>query len=85
MTDLFGAEPQRAQFKDIRNTLDSVAEEKAVLALELGSLINKPPKAVINGSVQVTRAWREAREKAAKVAKSSRSSVNDLRSAISSM
>lgn len=63
----------------------SIAEQKAELALRLGRLINTVPDSVKNGSVQVVRQWRAARDKAAKVAGSSRSSVQELESAISSM
>ena len=53
-------------FKDMRNTRESVAEEKARLYLELGSLIKAPPSRVINGSVQIVREWQAARAAAAK-------------------
>jgi hypothetical protein len=81
--DIFGETPPVRPFKDIRNWRSSVAEDKAELALVLGHLLNKVPPSVRDGSVQVVREWREAREKGAKVAASTRSSVQDLRSAIS--
>jgi hypothetical protein len=85
-TDIFGTPPPVArEFKDIRNWRPSVAEDKAELALVLGALLNKVPPSVVAGSVQVVRQWREAREKAVKVAGSSRSSVQQLQSAISDM
>lgn len=62
-----------------------MAEDKARLCLELGALINKVPASIRNGSVNITRQWRDDREKAAKVAASSRSSVQELHSAINSM
>lgn len=86
-SDWVGNTPPDAvrQFKDIRNTRDSVAAEKARLSLELHQLMKKPPAKVVNGSVQVVRRWQAAREAARKVAGSARSSTQDLRSAINSM
>jgi hypothetical protein len=72
-------------FKDIRNTRESVAEEKARLVMELGWLFRSPPPSVVNGSIQKVRQWTAAREAARKVAASARSSAHDLRSAITSM
>lgn len=86
-TDWVGGGINRAPkpFKDIRNTRESVAQEKARLCLELGALIKHPPPAVINGSVQIVREWTAARAAAAKVAASSRSSGQELRTAINNM
>lgn len=72
-------------FKDIRNTKSSIAEEKAMLLLDLGSLLKSPPDKVINGGVKITREWVAARAAAAKVAGSSRSSSQELRTAINNM
>lgn len=72
-------------FKDIRNTRESLAEEKARLCLELGGLIKRAPPKVVNGSVQTVREWQQARAAAAKVAASSRSSGQELRTAINNM
>jgi hypothetical protein len=77
--------PQAKPFKDVRNTRESVAEEKARLCLELGALIKRPPASVVNGSVQSVREWQAARAAAAKVAGSSRSSGQELRTAIGNM
>ena len=85
-TDWVGAPEVAAKpFRDIRNTRESVAEEKARLAMELGLLLKKPPACVINGSVQIVRSWTAAREAARKVAGSARSSTHDLRSSINAM
>lgn len=80
-----GPQTDEKPFKDIRNQRSTVAEEKARLCLELGVLINRVPQSVRNGSVNITRQWRADRDKAAKVAASSRSSVQELNSAINSM
>lgn len=79
-------EPQRKPFKDIRNTRESSAEEKARLALELGEMCNKCPASIKNGgSVNEVRNWKHAREYAMKVAGNKRASINDLTAAINSM
>jgi S-adenosylmethionine synthetase len=84
--DLFGNDSGGiGGFKDIRNQREAIAKQKAELLLQLGRLINKPPPGVVNGSIQVTRQWQKARAEAAKVAKSQRASVNDIKSAISKM
>jgi hypothetical protein len=72
-------------FKDIRNWRPSVAEDKAELALILGRLLTRVPTSILAGSVQAVRQWKEERDKAQKVAASSRSSVQQLRSAISGL
>jgi len=41
--DLFGFEPPRAKFTDIRNQRESIAEEKARLCMELNELCRTPP------------------------------------------
>lgn len=43
MSDLFGYEPPQVPFKDIRNTRESVAEEKARLCMRLNELCRTPP------------------------------------------
>lgn len=43
MTDLFGYAEPAAPFRDIRNTRESVAEEKARLCLELNAICKTPP------------------------------------------
>ena len=80
-----GPQAEPRQFKDIRSTRPSVAEEKAAKCLELGALLKRPPAAVVNGSVNVTREWQAARAAASKVAGSSRSSVQELSAAINNM
>ena len=80
-----GDQPQQA-FRDIRNTRPSAAEEKALIALELGRPINSiPPFIKSGGTVADVRDWKKLREECAKVAKSSRASVQELRSACSRM
>jgi hypothetical protein len=84
--DWIGGEKPGARFKDVRNTRPSIAEEKAELALRLGDLINKaPPALAAGGSINAVREWRVARAAAAKIAGNSRSSVQELTSAISNM
>lgn len=80
-----GALPARAFLGQVKDTNDRVAEEKARLNLELGKLMNKPPHSVVNGSVQLTRRWVEARKKAEKVVKSTRQTVPELQGAVSMM
>jgi hypothetical protein len=72
-------------FRDIRNTRPSAAEEKAALCLTLGGLCNRIPPSINSASIDKVREWRSARDKAAKVAASKRSSISDLTAAISSM
>lgn len=83
--DWVGEAPAPKAFKDIRNTRPTVAEEKAELALKLGRLCNKVPPSINGASVDGVRAWRKARDAAAKVAASKRSSVQELTAAISNM
>lgn len=72
-------------FKDVRPTRPSCAEEKAVLLLELGSMLRVVPVSVRNGSVNYTRAWKTVRNEAAKVAAAARSSTQQIRTAINSL
>ena len=84
--DWVGNEPQPRPFRDIRNTRESAASEKARLCFELGELINKIPPAIKRGgSINDVREWRHARDEAAKVAGKSRSSAQELRTAINRM
>lgn len=83
--DWVTGEPQRPPFKDIRNQRDAVAEEKATLCRLIGHACNRPPSTVVNGSIDITRRWMDARKSAMKVAGSRRSSVHELTSALSSM
>lgn len=86
-SDWVGDTPPRVAkpFKDIRNTRPTVAEEKAQLLLQLGALIRACPASVRDGSVNKVRAWLVIRGAAAKVAGSSRSSTQQIRTAINSM
>lgn len=85
MTDLFGFEPAKAAFRDIRNQRDSVAEEKARLCLELNKLCNKVPERIRNADIRLTREWVSALERARKVLGSKRSSVAELKSELENM
>jgi hypothetical protein len=85
MSDLFGFALPTRPFKDIRKQRDSVAEQKAAYALELGLLLRKPPAAVIDGGVELTRRWRKEAEKAKAVVGNKRSSVHDLTRTIATM
>jgi hypothetical protein len=79
-------EPQRKPFKDIRNTRETSAEEKARLALQLGVMCNTcPPSIKSGGSVNDVRNWKHARAEAMKVAGNKRASVHELTAAINSM
>lgn len=83
--DFVGA-PDPAPFRDIGNTRDSTAEEKARLCLRLGNLIKSiPPRIKTGGSVNDVRQWRDDHAKSVKVAGNARSSTQELRSAISRM
>jgi len=80
-----GVAAAQKPFKDIRNTRPSVAEEKAMLLLDLGAMLKKPPDKVINGDVKISHEWVAARAAAAKIAGSSRSSSQEIRTAINNM
>lgn len=73
------------QFKDVRNTRPSAAEEKAALCLELGRLCLKVPDCVAQGSVEKTREWIAAQSAGLKLVKSARPSVPMLTAAIRTM
>lgn len=83
--DLFGYTPPRAAFVDIRNTRDSVAEEKATLCMQLGELCRKVPPGICNASVEKTRAYMHTRARAMKVLSAKRSSRTELSEAIKNM
>ncbi len=80
-----GPQPKPPPFRDIRNTRPTVAEEKAILAKQLGELSRKAPPNCLDWSVQRTREFRDACDKARKVAGAQRSSVHELRSALNSL
>lgn len=85
--DFVGAPEQApSPFRDIGNTRDSTAQEKARLCLELGRLIRAiPPQIKSGGSVNDVGAWKDDLAKSTKVAGSARASTQELRSAISRM
>lgn len=85
MIDLFGHAAPVKPFRDIRNQRDSVAEEKAVLCMQLRELVTKAPPKVLSGSIQLTRQWVAAQAKAMKVLGSSRSTVPDLQTQVNTM
>ena len=79
-------EPPPKKFKDIRNTQDAVAEEKARLCKAIGDVCNyRLPESVKAGSVNAVREWKKAREESMKVAGNKRASVNELSAALSNM
>lgn len=80
-----GVQEQRKPFRDIPNTRQTIAEQKAELALELGRLCSLVPHSVSNGSINRTQEWLSARAAAAKTAGNKRSSVQALTAAISNM
>lgn len=82
--DWVGA-PQSKPFKDLPNMRASVAVRKAELMLKLGALINKAPPHHSIDTIQKTRAYQKSRKVSAKVAGSSRSSVQEIESAIHRM
>lgn len=83
--DLFGYSPPIPPFTDIRNQRDGVAEEKAVLCMQLGELCRKVPAAICNSGIEKTRAFMHARTRALKVLNSKRSSRTELAEAIKQM
>lgn len=80
-----GPEPAQRFLGQTTNTRESSAAEKAQLCLALGYLMKKPPPAVVNGSVQLTRRWLCDLRKAKKVARSTKCTAPELRGAISMM
>lgn len=72
-------------FRDIRNTRPSVAEEKAILARDLGLMARKIPKAYQDWSVNRVREFVAAQKKAIKLAAGKNSSVPDLTSAMTNL
>ena len=84
-TDWVGDKSPRA-FKDIRNTRESSASEKARLCLELGELCKKIPGAIKSGgTVNKVREWKSDQAAAMKIAGNARASEHELRSAITNM
>jgi hypothetical protein len=83
--DLFGHVAERAPFVDIRNQRESVAEEKARLAMELNTLCKRPPQFLSTASIQTVRQWREAHKVAMSTLKSKASSRGELLKAIDSL
>ena len=59
MTDLFGFEPERAPFIDIRNQRDSVADEKAQLCKLLNEMLRKVPGGIGGASVNRVRQYKK--------------------------
>jgi len=80
--DLFGHVQPKPEFRDIRNTRPTVAEEKAALCLELSRLCRVAPKSVAQGSINTVRAFTGELSRARKVLNKKTSSANDLRGAI---
>jgi hypothetical protein len=55
--DFFGGGEVEAPFRDIGNTRDSTAEQKAMLVLRINRAAASVPPKVLNGSIQATRTW----------------------------
>lgn len=85
LLDLLGHEQPRADFKDIRDTRESVAQRKAELLMRLGALIRKVPPCVLGGSIQITQQWAADQKAAAKIAGAKAASVPDIERAIATM
>lgn len=84
--DLFGlVQAPAAPFRDIRNQRDSVAEEKAMLVLQLNELAKRVPASVNAGSTTLVRAWLAYQQRSLKVLKSMRSSRAELTTRIAQM
>ena len=83
--DLFGFEPPRAKFTDIRNQRESIAEEKARLCMELNELCRTPPRSLGAASIQAIHAWRVEHKAALKTLCAKDASRQQLRAAINSM
>jgi hypothetical protein len=62
-----------------------VADEKARLCKRLNEMLRRTPSGIASASVQVVRQWQLSHKEARKVLESTRSSVQQLASAISSM
>lgn len=82
--DWVGGVPEPV-FIDIANKRDTRAQRKAHLCLLITQRCNTVPTSVANGSIDIVRAWKAARERALKVCASQRSSVGDLEAALNSM
>lgn len=85
MTDLFGAVETPPAFIDIRNTRESVAQEKARLCMELNALLKKSPRASAIATVQTARQFKAAHKAALKALQAKDSSRTQLQAAINSM
>lgn len=79
------APPAASGPRAARGIRPSSAEQKAERLLVLGRYINTVPPSVRNGSVNLVRQWRDARDRAAKVAASTRSTLPQIESAINSL
>lgn len=85
MTDLFGYTPDRVPFVDIRDQRPTTAEKKAILCKILGALLRTAPKAMATADVKFVREWKLHHANAKKTMQNTRSSVNQLESAIKQM
>lgn len=85
MSDLFGFAPEKAEFVDIRNQRDSVAEEKAQLCKQLNDKLRKVPVGINSASVNKVRQYKRDHERCLKILASKRSSRAELLGAIESM
>ncbi len=86
MNDLFGpVDVIERPFKDIRNQRETVAEEKARLALELNKLCKVPPKSLGSASINQVRRFMADHANCMKTLKSKTASRNELQAAINVM
>lgn len=82
-TDLLGETAEPAPFVDIPGAKPRIASEKATLCLKIGEMTRKPPRNVVDGSVQAVQAWMAAAVEARKTAGRRTATVPELTAAIS--
>lgn len=77
------SEPKTRPFRDIRNTRDTTAQEKARLCLLIGKAMNTVPASLKSGgSINQVMAWKRERAEVEKVVNSKRASVSELEAAL---
>ena len=83
--DLFGFAQPVAQFRDIRNTRPSVAEQKAELCLRLSQMCRKVPPSICSADIKTTRNFVHHLGAAKKILAKKSASVQELQTAISQL
>lgn len=83
--EVFNYSAQKPVFKDIRNQRYSVAEEKARLVHQLHDILKRVPDQIRNGDIKLVREWRAHWDTANKVCGNTRSSVQQLQTALKQM